>query len=209
MKVTIVVFANSVKNQGHCVAGKDISTQRWLRLVSDEYGSALSYGQCLCSNPYGKFPVKPLQKIEIEFVKSASLIHQPDNYLIANVIWQQKYKITEEEIVNYLDNPQNLWGSGDRIYYDLIESGAIHIEQSLYLVKVNDLRLYRNEYQKRRASFNYQNVRYDFAVTDPDFDTLLQNDANLQEILCISLGQKWQSSETDRGSCYKIVAAIF
>ena len=83
-------------------------------------------------------------------------------------------------------------------------SNVISIQQSLYLVKVDDLTLYKNEEDKRRASFCYKEKYYDLSVTDPNFDNILKdNGQNLEGILCISLGEKFN------GYCYKIVATIF
>jgi hypothetical protein len=79
----------------------------------------------------------------------------------------------------------------------------VSIQQSLYLLKVDNLNLYKNNENKRRASFLYKNLYYDLPVTDPNFDNIQNNDTNLQGILCVSLGENFN------GYCYKIVANIF
>lgn len=134
---------------------------------------------------------------------SAPLVNQPENYLISDGRWQQKYVISDAELQNYLDYPADLWGFGDRVLFNLIQSGSIVIQQSLYLVKVESLRLYRNEFDKRRASFRYNMQDYDFAVTDPKFDEITQENKAVTDILCLSLGENYD------GNCYKIVATIF
>lgn len=102
----------------------------------------------------------------------------------------------------YLDNPQSLWGDKNFISYNLISSGNIVIHQSLYLVQTKNLNLYTLE-QKRRAKFSYNNISYDFPVTDPNFDKIMTEGKNTSGILCISLGENFN------GYCYKIVATIF
>ncbi len=62
MNTTVVIFANSVKHEKHCVAGKDVDSHSWIRPVSDTEGAELSDQQCFCENPHGRFKVKPLQK---------------------------------------------------------------------------------------------------------------------------------------------------
>ena len=200
---TIVVLANSVKKHQHCVAGKCLQTGRWVRPVSTPQGGELTDAQVRYTNSYGTYYVKNLQKIEMEFSLHVPLLNQPDNYLISGNCWQQRYKIDTNDLVHYLDTPYSLWGSGDNLIYQFIESGEIEIYQSLFLVKVDNLRLYRNCSNKRRASFIYNNIHYDLAVTDPNFDNLLQWNQETHSILCISLAEVWQ------GRCYKIVASIF
>ena len=208
MSEIIVIFANSVKHGKHCVAGKIVNSQQWVRPVFTSNGAELSNTQCLYENPHGRFKVKPLQKIEMSFTHHTPLINQPENYVISNQIWQQRYRIEEAEIVNYLDVPETLWGTSNRVGYAQITSNLLKIEQSLYLVKVDNLQLTKTGDGKRRAIFNYANISYDLPVTDPNFDTLLAN-PQYQQILCVSLGEKYDPAGGNNYSCYKIVATIF
>ena len=202
-KKIIVVLANSVKHQQHCVAGKCIITKKWIRPVANANGAELSHDQAKYENPYGKFNVKPKQKIEISLESHVPLPNQPDNYLIDNIRWQQKYVIEDHELSNYLDSPNDLWGQGDRVPFSVIENEEIIVTQSLYLVQVENLELYMNQYDKRRASFHYNGHAYDLAVTDPNFDTILNDEIEANGVLCISLGEEFE------GNCYKLVATIF
>ncbi|RIZ68854.1 MAG: hypothetical protein D0528_06305 [Methylococcales bacterium] len=202
-KKTIVVLANSIKHSQHCVAGKCINTKEWIRLVSDKFGAELTHQQARYQNPYGTYLVKPMQKTVVGLDQHVPLIHQPENHIIDGSIWQQQYNIDDTGLHNYLETPNDLWGSGDHILYSDITNGYITIVQSLYLVKVNNLNIYKNQYDKRRASFNYNNQNYDFAVTDPNFDSIVNNGVALKNILCLSLGEEY------KGNCYKLVATIF
>ncbi|WP_028834763.1 MULTISPECIES: dual OB domain-containing protein [unclassified Pseudoalteromonas] len=202
-KHQIVVLANSLKHHQHCVAGKLTDSSKWVRPVSNVAGAELSHEQAKCQNPHGRFFVKPLQKVTIGLECHAPLINQPENYLIDDSIWQQNYKIDKSEVLRYLDSPDDLWGVGDRVDYKMVQYGEIKIDQSLYLIEVSDLNLYLNNYNKRRASFIYSGNQYDLAVTDPNFDALIQDSSALQNILCISLGEEYE------GSCYKLVATVF
>lgn len=207
MRKVIVVFANSVKHGKHCVAGKDVQTKRWIRPVSNVAGAELDDTQCLYVNPYGRFKVKPLQKIEMEIAAHSPLINQPENYLIGSGDWGQRYKIEPAEVPEYLDAPDSLWGPGNKIPFASIATGAYKIEQSLYLVRTASLVIYRNSDNKRRASFAYNSISYDLPVTDPTFENHLSNPQH-QGILCISLGEKHDPSGGENYSCYKIVASI-
>jgi len=202
MKKVIVVFANSVKHGKHCVAGKDVQTGNWIRPVNDPNGAELNDDQCKYSNPYGKYMVKPLQKVEIEITTHYPLPNQPENYLVGNAEWMQRYKIESHEAVHYLDTPETLWGIGNSIAFSDIENNTVQILQSLYLIKVDNLNLYKNTYNnKRRASFDYNGNNYDLPVTDPNFDNLLQNTQH-QSILCVSLGEKFIPESSEVYSCW-------
>lgn len=206
MNTTIVIFANSVKHGKHCVAGKDVNSHQWVRPVSDAGGAELSDQQCLCENPYGRFKVKPLQKIEMNLSQHVPLLSQPENYLISNEIWQQRYRIKRHEIQNYLDTPDSLWGPGSRVSYAQIGNNIIDITQSLYLVQAADLHLSMVD-GRRRAMFSYAGINYDLPVTDPNFEKQLAEPDN-QGILCVSLGEKYDPAGGNNYSCYKIVATI-
>lgn len=199
----IIVLANSVKHGQHCVAGKCLQSNRWVRPVANEQGAELNHEQAKYQNPYGTYSVKPLQRIRMGFTSHAPLPHQPENYLIDGNLWQQNYSISIDDLPNYLDNPTNLWGEGNRVQYPLIELGPHNIEQSLYLIQVEQLVLYNTDEGKRRASFHYNGLNYDLAVTDPKFDEIIQEQTEVKSILCISLGEEYH------GYCYKLVATIF
>ncbi|MCG9753822.1 hypothetical protein L1D40_01120 [Shewanella insulae] len=199
----IIVLANSVKHRKHCVAGKCVRTGRWIRPVSNADGAELSNEQARYQNPFGIFGVKPLQKIKMGFSQHVPLSHQPENYLIDGNLWQQNYSIGQAELASHLDTPDDLWGQGNRVQHCLITMGQYNIAQSLYLVQVDNLNLYTTHDGKRRALFDYNESQYDLAVTDPKFDNILEEEREVNGILCISLGEEYQ------GYCYKLVATIF
>lgn len=195
---TIIIFANSVKHQQHCIAGKCINTGKWVRPVSTDNGGALSQQQIQYTNKYGRYTTKRLQKINMEFIKPVPLVNQPENFLISSKQWEQRYSIKDNEIVQWLDSPVSLWGAGGNISYLDIQLGNIKIDQSLYLVEVENFRVFN-----RRGSFIYNQQEYDLPITDPLFDNYLNLGENCRIFLCISLGEPY------KGSCYKIIAGIF
>lgn len=204
---TIVIFANSVKHGSHCIAGKTIDTKEWIRPVGDENGRELSNEEIIVQNPYGKFEAKPLQKVEIEFIKQVPLKNQPENYLISNKTWQQNFKISFLQIKEFEDKVDNLWLYGnsiknDRISFDLIQNNQIIIKNSLSLIWVDKLEiLIEPNSHKKRGVFKYNNKEYNLAITDPNFEN--NNQKIFENIyLCISLGEPFH------GFCYKLIACI-
>jgi hypothetical protein len=57
-QVEIIVLANSVKHNQHCVAGKLLDNSQWVRPVSNPQGGELSDEQARIQNPHGIFYVK-------------------------------------------------------------------------------------------------------------------------------------------------------
>ena len=203
INLEIVIFANSYKDQGRCIAGKTINEKKWVRPVSNKNGGELNHEQIKYKNKYGVYSVKTLQKIKMKLLERAPLPNQPENFLISNELWTQNYAIQENEIFNFLDHPDSLWGYGDRVSIEMINRKKINIEQSLYLVEVDKLKLFFSEENKRRAEFSLNGINYNFAVTDPKFDDLINEPEKINNVLCISLGSNFQ------GNCYKLVAGIF
>ena len=204
----LVILANSIKFGKHCVAGKLVNTPQWIRLVSDIQGSELDDSYVIVSNQYGNYPVKTLQKVHVNILSRVPLINQPENCLVdINTRWRQNYKISFSQLNPYLDMPDSLWDIGDRVSYTAIQNRNIAIQNSLFLVKVQNLRLFTTEFQGRvrpRAEFMYNNNLYNLSVTDPNFTNLLNKEQNyLEAILCISLGVPFNDY------CYKIIASIF
>lgn len=206
MRLTIAVFANSVKNGMHCVAGKDTASGTWVRPVASTAGAELNHQQCIYVNKYGRFKVKPLQKIEMPLARPAPLIHQPENHLVGEGEWVQRYRVEDVEVQTWLDNPKTLWGPGHRVSYKAIQDGHTSIETSLYLVRVSDLSL-EIKGTRRRALFQYAGHQYDLPCTDPHFDDKLAK-MNHQNVLCISLAEPYDPWGCNDFYCYKIVATI-
>jgi len=198
---TLIVFANSVKHSQHCVAGKTLGGGNWIRPVSDKNGKELDHEQAKYRNPYGRYLVKPLQKIQMEFASHVPLTHQPENYLISDKEWIQNYNISIPEIPNYIDDPADLWGNGNAVDSMMVSSGLLTISQSLYLVNVQNLNLFLDG-TKRRASFVFKGVNYNLPVTDPNFSRLANGEIEHNNYLCVSLGEEYN------GRHYKIVATV-
>ena len=71
------------------------------------------------------------------------------------------------------------------------------------MVQTKGLELYYTAEKKRRVRFTYKGIPYDLPSTDPQFDTIAQEQRKMMGILCISL------AEEHHGYCYKIAAAIY
>jgi hypothetical protein len=201
--VKMVVLANSFKHGGRCVAGKCLTTKKWIRPVSDQNGGAIPSNQATAENIYGKYLTKPLQKISLDLIQHVPLVNQPENFLIKPTQWQQNYKIKPHQLNDYIDEPDDIWGDNSRVSYSDIKRGIVDIDHSIYLVSVDDLKLFIDRQGKRKVEFSYHGISYCLPATDPNFNNLLNDQANLMSVLCISLACKYKDY------CYKVVATIF
>lgn len=202
-----------MKHKQRCVAGKCIKTKEWIRPVSNLDGDAIQVKNTYVLNIRTNkiWPLKLLQRAEITFSQFAPLTnHQPENIVVTNHQWIDKYKIEKHDLFDYLDRPKNLWGEESSVEYKNKKNGcALLISSSLYLVQVSNLELYTNRFNdkiRRRAHFTYNDLAYDLAVTCLSFDDHLEVKKCYQSaILCISLGEP--SPHDNR--CYKLIASIF
>ncbi len=203
MTDSILILASSYKPGGRCVAGKSMTTERWVRIVGSARGAALTLEQTVYQNSYGEHRIKPLQKITMGIGDHVPIAHQPENFLMVPGWTQTRgYSVKPHELQQYADAPKSLWGQGDRVADINILLGIFTVEQSLYLVKVGDLVLHRNG-DRRRVSFTYNSIEYDFSGTDPNYDNFENGTLVPNGYLCVSLGEDFH------GDHYKIVATIF
>lgn len=200
---SILILANSVKHQGRCVAGKDIATMEWVRAVSNAEGEGLAVDRCRYQNIGGIQQLRTQKVLSMNFSVASPLIHQPENHIITDAPWVQSPPFVQTNLLPYLDTPPNLWGVSNSIPYQLIQEAQLVIEQSLYLIQVNNMRLYNNAFERPRCEFEYSTLQYDLPVTDLAFNRLMGQGRGGDALLCVSLGEPYQ------GSCYKIVASIF
>jgi hypothetical protein len=207
----ILILANSTKNRGFCVAGKNIVSNRWVRLVGDQNGAELNLNQITYNDLAGRRQMiryEPFNKfIRLNFGNAVPLCYQPENILIGQGAWQE-IQIAQHNI-SY-DTPTDLWGTGDRIKADDIKQNLINIQQSLYLIQVANLKFYTNDYHSHRAYFQYGFNTYDLGATmDPSiFQDIVNGVRGYNNILTVSLAGPFFNKNSNQYEHYKIVAAV-
>jgi hypothetical protein len=208
----ILILANSTKKGGFCVAGKDIISNRWFRLVGDQNGSELYLNQITYNDLAGRRQMiryEPFNKfIRLNLGNAVPLPYQPENILVDHEPWQE-IQVTQHNI-NY-DTPVDLWGVGDRIKADDISRGLVNISQSLYLIQVTDLQFYINDYNSHRACFQYGSNTYDLGATMHPliFQDIVNGTRGHNNILTVSLAGAFFNRYSNQFEHYKLVAAVF
>ena len=99
MKIQFVLLADSYKCNGHCIAGKIIPSNKWIRPVNTDINTGLSDRQI--SYEDGSLP-KLLDIIEIDVLRADPLDNQTENYIInENETWIKigEYPITTLDLL--------------------------------------------------------------------------------------------------------------
>ncbi|WP_456402493.1 dual OB domain-containing protein [Persephonella sp.] len=210
MKKKILLLANSVKRGQRCIAGIDVENREWIRFVKDRNGKELLLSDFEIvdkDNEKIHNNVFILSLLEVEIKEKVPLNHQKENCIIdSKIVFIENYpKSKLEEFVQY---PKDLWGRDNKV--SLTEIDKNNVDSSLFLIKVDKVELYlkdRSEWgqsPQRRARFLYNNIDYDFPLTDPKYERLEKKIIE-NVYLVISLGEPWEDGD---GYCYKLVAGV-
>jgi len=212
---TILCLANSRKQSGRCIAGREIVDTgfgAWIRPVSARETEEISEEEYRYEN--GQSPTV-LDVIKIPMFKPKPESHQSENHLIdAGFYWQQIRRASWQEAVEASDSvPGDLWRNGYHRKNDRIpEDKAKQLKNSLLLIKPENLVIHRefNQHRERwqvRATFDLNAQHYDLSVTDPEIERwcLEKLDGKYSvsgALLCISLGEIYYEY------AYKLIASI-
>jgi len=205
MQKTLLFVASSIKHSLYCVAGIDIESKRFFRIVEDENGKEIDWSDY---KVVGYKSILPIKK-SLPFLAKVNILKKvPLNYQLENVIIDKNINFIRtvklEELEEYVSYPRSLWGEYGYIEY----SDNLKINYSLFLIKVDKIKLYlkdRSLFSKppqRRGVFRYNGIVYDLPLTDPDFEYLKEGILE-NKYLIISLGEPY------KGKCYKIIAKVF
>lgn len=173
MEREVIILATSDKYSNSCVGGVDSKTGEWIRLVSSDttIHCALTPEMLKCEN----FECcSPFDKVSVSVIKEVPLRHQPENLLIdENKKFKKIKKVSLDEIlqVHSLENGREdvrKFLENEHPYFNSEE--ILKIKRSLYLIEVRNLKIYKNNYNKYKASFNYLGKDYiNISMTDPKY----------------------------------------
>jgi len=206
-KIKMVVLTKSSKFKNNCVAGIDVNTGKWIRLVSDDentHGALtdndISYqsgGKC-----------KILDIIIVQCIQDVPTIAQPENILIDTDVYIEREGSTAIENVIALhpaENHNRIFGNR---YNYIKESYLEDVDYSLTLIDSKNLNFTLQENDsgnlKLKVDFDYNGIRYEnFSVTDPEYYDTKQGTTIETAYMVISIGTPYKDN------CYKFVAKIF
>ncbi|PXA83811.1 hypothetical protein DMC47_42150 [Nostoc sp. 3335mG] len=201
-----------MKHGGYCYAGKDIDEEIWIRPVSNDDGHAIDAYYRVVGK---KDPAKVGDVLSMSLGASVAAGYQSENFEHRKVHWKRIGTFDFDDALGLADQPDSLWGEGHSSAHGvrdtLTEAQANAFDFSLCLIEVHDLMIVCEEEKGRprtRARFTYRNIRYKFAITDPEyFDYEVGEHMIGHALLCCSLTEPFPWSD---GSMHasKLVAAI-
>lgn len=205
----IIVMTESSKFKNSCVAGIDVNTGKWIRVVSDDEDT-----QGALTNDDLRYEdgtkCQVMDVVDIPYLKKVPTKVQPENILIDRGYYIRKDGVaTLDDILSIHPSERHDYVFATR--YSSVKEEYLEeqrVDYSLILIKVNHLVFSRKENNmgqlKLKAIFTYNNVNYaDVSVTDPDFFDAEENDKIQSAYLVVSLGEPYH------GNCYKFIAKIF
>ena len=167
------ILTKSFKNGGYCVAGIDMETCQWIRLVDSTNPSEdeIKKEQMFVDGRQ----IECFDVIEFDFINQTPFFCQTENWLL-NLKVKPKYikTISVEELLNkiHIDKDENFISNKDSL---LTANEILKMKRSLFLFCVKNLKIDASRYEnfgeirfKYKCSFEYNNFVYtNISLTDP------------------------------------------
>ena len=171
MKKILVILAKSAKYGNYCVAGLELSTNKWIRPISHDKNieDAVPAANLIYSD---NTEAQILDVVEIDFEDTpAENAIQPENFFYKNTAWKKLAHWNLADVEKFCG-----FDSTDFIFYD--DSRRLEIptinnvdrKKSLLILPLENFSVnieFRNDEKKFHANFNYGGVQYEnFGIGD-------------------------------------------
>ena len=162
----IVILTCSAKNGGNCVAGIDINTGEWVRLVKPT--GPISNTDMICSNGHLS---RPLDIVRIVFTSTCPNGCQTENEEIDMTYkWEylETWNLHDVLDIHPAESYEDIFGN---YRCTLVEDEKNWLTFSLMFIRVSNLEFYTaNASKKTKANFTYNGHRYsNISVTDRNY----------------------------------------
>lgn len=218
MRKRVLLLATSCRNGGLCPGGIDLDDMSsWIRIVNDDGCSGSVQGHDIDF-------AEPLDVIEFQG-RYAPQGKQIENWVIVNRSCKNKGRFvmengsrSEKDILDFVYKNygyHGYWGNY-RAYLKEEEFERVS-EPSETILKVSEVRVYRNHNNKAKIDFNWSRSNYRLlgvSVTDQDFyDKIETGDVEIKDAyIVISIPKKiddWINPNTGEKQAYKFVSRIY
>jgi len=227
----IVILANSRRHDGHCIAGKDITTGEWIRPINilgrgqvrvDQSAFLGSDFQSLGMDVSGP---QLLDCVRIGFGNDCALYYQPENKFIDGNPWEKIGRISSHRISEFMDTAEHCFLRNSDIHHSYIPANELVTTPSM--MSLNFLHLIRRENNveiihttnmrnkpQHRMKFDYGSKNYNLAITDYRYENLvaqsINDDARIFDdfYLTIGLGEKFSPRNTNLELHYRFIVGI-
>lgn len=209
-KMSLIILTKSSKLGDYCVAGIEINTKKWVRLVRDNGNDngAIPNGYMRTSDGES---VNVLDMIEVVYLRHSPQKYQSENYVVDLSVKPRIIRkgLPLEDVIKMhpLDKPYRLY-AGTLPYATDNYLDFDRINYSLLLIKVKDIMFYKTENKKSKIEFKYKGIIYrDISMTDPDYydDRYYNGHYYSEAVIVLSLGERFENTDKH----YKFAARIF
>ena len=209
MEKRIIILAKSNKFSGYCVAGFDIDSKKYIRLVPknepNNPQSSLLEADLRYSN---NEPISVLDIVKCTVIKQAADKHQTENWVLdVNASKEKLGTVSITELGKYLSYEELVFCSTEESVKNTVIDG--NVSHSIEMILVSDLEIY-NRYGKIKADFTYKGNKYTgMSVTDPVYMVPSQANSSIKHldnaVLVITLPHDTYINDL----YFKIVASVF
>jgi hypothetical protein len=214
MKKKVLLLAVSCKNGGLCPGGLDLDNpNKWIRIVKND-------GQAGAIQGHEIDFAKPLDVIEFDG-RPMPQGKQLENWIIDyhSCINMGKNDIgTTREVLDWAYNHyeyHGYWGNY-KSYLNEAEFAAVNVP-SESILRVSDVKIYKNDYDKAKIDFKWYGARFPFlsvSMTDQNFyDQIDDSEVHFDNAyIIISIPKEiddWINPGTGEKRAYKFVSKIF
>lgn len=188
----ICILTKSYKHGGYCVAGIDMNTKEWVRLVNsdDPNIDEIHKEQMILDGR----TIDYLDVVEFDFIKHIPNNCQTENWLLNTSIKPKYIKtVSLEEFVNIIKLEKDnffILNNGN----SLNENEISNIKRSLYIFHVQNLNIEAATYEtcgeirfRYKCTFDYKNNQCkNISLTDPVYRDVAQDGTNLSNAFIIA-----------------------
>ena len=201
--IDVLILTKSSKHDNYCVAGVDVKTREWVRLVStcDERDGAVSRYEMTDRNGY---EIVPLDVVRVVVNRKCPIGCQSENYELSyGYKWQLIDRISFYDAMQYISLYRSKFIFGNSYMY-ISHEKIEEQKKSLLIAEVKDLRIFKNEQRKQKCVFKYGGYTYNtVSMTDPEY--YRYEDCYIEKAyIVVSLPHNDYN-----GKHYKFVAKIF
>jgi hypothetical protein len=170
MKKDIIILTKSYKHNGTCVAGIDVTTGAWIRMMSSNQSEegAVPFETIAYNN---RTLVDIYDVVRIDFTRPCPNMIQPENWYYNEFIkWEFIKKSNINEVLNLhpYDSPRFIFQNTEK---SLSKNTNFNCEPSLLIMMVLQPRIFIKTFEKKKVQFcfEYNRNQYDyFSITDPN-----------------------------------------
>ena len=167
--IEVALLTKSKKNNGYCVAGIDVNSGGFVRLVSgdpESHGALTDQDIQYKDKSFYNF----LDVARIPIISKEPIEYQPENVLIERgQPWEKIGRLSLNDLLK-LHPPENHFDILGNVYPYITNERISTVGYSLVLIKVENLIISHPHPGSTKADFEYRSTTYsNLSVTDPDY----------------------------------------